>query len=155
MALDYVPIQKHERIDHISVLVRSIPTNLRQYTYEYLEKLAKPTKTDWQLRMAFWNELRLASEFNRPIEISHLYRGICTYQHWRQRVVPNKKRLAWILYPNFDEFTHRMVSDVVLVKIRAWIDRQEIYDLCYKDSGKDCDRLREILSLLLLFPVKS
>src|ERR1035437_6862493 len=85
--------------DALSNAVMKVPSELWTLDESALRDRAKPTRTDYGLRLALWNELRIASAENRPIPPGRIYAGICSAQHWYQNVLGNPEKLAWLLVP--------------------------------------------------------
>jgi hypothetical protein len=85
--------------DALEKAIKRVPKPLWELDEAELREKAKPTKTDYALRMALWNEFRLASRNNTPITASRIFDGICTYQHWYHNVLGNPAKVAWLLCP--------------------------------------------------------
>ncbi len=82
--------------------VRNIPQHLRGIPEEALRQTLKPTQTDIALKMALWNELRVAVHTGKPVIQQRIVAGICTYANWSSRILKNPERLAWILAPSHE-----------------------------------------------------
>ncbi len=79
--------------------VKKIPEEILRLEEAEIRAIAKPTKTDYALRMALWNEFRIAHDTRGTIKPVRIYGGICTYTHWYQNVINVPEKLAWLLQP--------------------------------------------------------
>ena len=81
---------------------QKIPEDIINLSSDELLTSFKPTKVDYALRSAFWNEFRLASLNSEKIILKRVYVGICTYQHFYHNVLNNPYKLAWLIQPYAD-----------------------------------------------------
>ena len=112
--------------------VKRVPRSLWEVDEAGLREKAKPTKTDYALRMALWNEFRLASRSGTRIIANRIYGGICSYQHWWSNVLGNPTKVAWLLCPLQDFETS---LEPLLVRIAERYDEIINIDI-YDAKGK-------------------
>jgi|GEM_PF-2625347 len=112
--------------------VKKVPIEYWSCSEEELEKLAKPSRTDYALRVAFWNEVRLSGEYAAPIKPQRIYQGICSYANWHQNMLSVPAKLAWLLHPLRDY--EKCLEPLLAVMVqRYW----EIIQLpIYDEKGK-------------------
>ncbi len=79
--------------------LEKVPDEYWALSEEELQKLAKPSRTDYALKLAFWNEIRLAGEYITTIKPQRIYGGICSYANWHQNMLSVPEKLAWLLCP--------------------------------------------------------
>ncbi len=79
--------------------LEKVPDEYWAMSEEDLQKLAKPSRTDYALKLAFWNEIRLAGEYITTIKPQRIYGGICSYANWHQNMLSVPEKLAWLLCP--------------------------------------------------------
>jgi hypothetical protein len=79
--------------------LEKVPDEYWAMSEEDLQKLAKPSRTDYALKLAFWNEIRLAGEYVTTIKPQRIYGGICSYANWHQNMLSVPEKLAWLLCP--------------------------------------------------------
>ncbi|MBY0472623.1 hypothetical protein K2X30_15770 [bacterium] len=79
--------------------LEKVPDEYWALSEEDLQKLAKPSRTDYALKLAFWNEIRLAGEYITTIKPQRIYGGICSYANWHQNMLSVPEKLAWLLCP--------------------------------------------------------
>jgi hypothetical protein len=85
--------------DALEKAVKRVPKALWELGEAELREQAKPTRTEYALRMALWNEFRLASRNGTRIIASRIYTGICSYQNWFTNILGNPAKVAWLLCP--------------------------------------------------------
>lgn len=76
-----------------------VPNELFEIPESELERRAKPTMVDHAIRVAFWNEVRIAEAESTSVNLNRVYSGICTYTHWYQNVLNRPEKLAWVVRP--------------------------------------------------------
>ena len=79
-----------------------IPDSIIKLNSEELQTKFRPTKVDYALRSAFWNEFRLSTLNLEKIVLNRVYSGICTYQHFYHNILNNPLKLAWLIQPYSD-----------------------------------------------------
>lgn len=79
--------------------VAKVSPDLWSLDEEHLRERAKPTHTDYALRIALWNEFRIACSDGSTISPQRIYANICSYQHWWQNVLNNPAKVAWLMHP--------------------------------------------------------
>jgi hypothetical protein len=79
--------------------LEKVPDEYWAMSEEELRDLAKPSRTDYALKLAFWNEIRLAGECITTIKPQRIYGGICSYANWHQNMLSVPEKLAWLLSP--------------------------------------------------------
>lgn len=62
-----------------------------------LYKKLTPSEQDDRLRVAFWHEYIAAQDAGRNMKISTVFSQVCTDSGFYEHVLPNPKRMAWIL----------------------------------------------------------
>jgi hypothetical protein len=83
-------------------IANTIPEDLFLLHEDDLEKLTSSQKfslIDRRLRQAFWTEHEKAIKLSRGIIIQNVYTGVCTKQHFYNKVLVDKARVAFILTP--------------------------------------------------------
>jgi hypothetical protein len=85
--------------DAFANAVSKVPMDIWKLGEDELKKRAKPTRTDYALRIALWNEFRISGVSGQPIPPSRIYVNICSYQNWYHNVLNNPNKLAWLLCP--------------------------------------------------------
>ena len=99
--------------------VKRIPERLLAMSEDELRELSKPNQTDYALKCALWNEIRLADQAGAPFKASRIYGGICTQPHWSANVLGNPEKLAWLLSPIRDY--GKMLEPLLAVMVeRYW-----------------------------------
>lgn len=126
--------------DAFADAVSGVPVELLGLESDALEQRFRPTRTDWALKCAFWNEIRNSPGSPGSIKPSRIFGGICSEQHWYGHFLKDKARVAWILSParNYEQ---ELESLLPLVAAKA----HEILTIDYRD-----DRGRPVPGLLKL-----
>src|ERR1035437_8789590 len=109
--------------------VSKVPSDLWEKEESALRALAKPTKTDYALRLALWNEIRLAQGNGQEVSAARVYTGICSYQHFYQNLLQVPAKLVWLLQP-LKEYEESL--EPLLIKIAERYS--EILDMDVRDS---------------------
>jgi hypothetical protein len=108
--------------------LEKVPDEYWTLSEEELRELAKPSRTDYALKLAFWNEIRLASEYITTIKPQRIYGGICSYANWHQNMLSVPEKLAWLLCPLRD-FQQSLEPLLVCMVERYWeIIKLPFYD---------------------------
>jgi hypothetical protein len=115
--------------DALKAAMKKVPESYWGLEEAVLREQAKPTRTDYALRMALWNELRIAHARGEPVKASRIYEGICSYQHWWSNVLNVPEKLAWLLCP-LQDYTRSLEPLLVRIAERY----QEILDMDVRDS---------------------
>lgn len=108
--------------------VKKVPQEYWSCSEDELRELVKPSQTDYALRVAFWNEVRLSEQDKILIKPYRIYQGICSYANWHQNVLSVPAKLAWLLQPlrNYEKCLEPLLA--VMVE-RYWeIIQLPIYD---------------------------
>lgn len=108
--------------------VKKVPQEYWSRSEDELRELAKPSQTDYALRVAFWNEVRHSEQDKIPIKPHRIYQGICSYANWHQNVLSAPAKLAWLLHPlrNYEKCLEPLL---VVMAQRYWeIIQLPIYD---------------------------
>lgn len=61
--------------------------------------LGRFTPKENKLRLAFWREYHRASEAGAVVAETAIIRGICSFRHWRERILTDPIKFTYILTP--------------------------------------------------------
>lgn len=118
-----------------------VPKQYLDLSEEEARTLAKPTKTDYALRVSLWREITLSNETGDTISSSRIHRGVCSYQHFWQNVLGRPEKLAWLLQPVRD---YEEMLEPLLLKAQERL--YEIVTLDFKDKrGRPIPSLVRVL----------
>lgn len=118
--------------ESVEKAVKRVPADLWELEEKDIRDKAKPTKTDYALRLALWNEFRLAQGSGRTIKANRIFEGICTPQHWYQNVLTKPEKVAWLFSP-LQEYEQSL--EPLLVRVAERYD--EIINMnVYDEDGK-------------------
>jgi hypothetical protein len=125
--------------------MRKLSPELRAMDPCELTLLERPTRTDYALRLALWNEIRLAAEECREADPLRVYRGICSGSHWRQNVLSRPEKVAWLLSPAVD-----LRADLrpLLSHLVERSHALSSLDLCDRDGRPQLEVIRQVLRAL-------
>lgn len=95
--------------------VKKVPQEYWSCSEDELRELAKPSQTDYALRVVFWNEVRLSEQDKIPIKPYRIYQGICSYANWHQNILSVPAKLAWLLHPlrNYEKCLEPLLAVMV------------------------------------------
>ncbi len=143
---DSLPITwlEGDRAPHISVLLSNNPVITRAIDaldIDLLEKGERRLELDikagaggWPrqlglLKIAFWEEYRLAHKERRRMRIEDVFFGICHRAYWDKQVVQKPLHLAWMIHPPADELIlQKEIIQLTQKKIRDALD-MPIYNI--------------------------
>ncbi len=126
--------------------VKKISPELLEKTEEELRNIAKPTRTDYAIRMSLWNEIRLAQVQSRQVRPLNIYSGISSYNNYYYNILNNPEKLAWVLQP-VQEYEKEVQSMLPRVTDRY-------YELINMDIKDDKGHVNPALARILLSAIK-
>jgi hypothetical protein len=101
----------------LSTAIRRIETATWDLTLKELDRRARPTPLDRQLKIRLWGSANVLGPGKRP-KLKNIYSGLCTYTHFYNNVLGRPDKLAWLLKPSSEfEFSlacleHRIIGCV-------------------------------------------
>jgi hypothetical protein len=129
--------------DAVREAVLRLPEEYLIMTENQLKKEAKPTRTDYALRVSFWREFDKIfwRDGKRKIVSLHVYAGICTDTYFYDRFLKNPRKVAWLVRPQ-QTYAKEMEAILARVTERLW----EIVDIPIRDrKGNVSSRNADIL----------
>jgi hypothetical protein len=113
-----------------------------------LQRMVDPTFTLSRLRLSFWNEYENAIQHNRKMKISKIIAGVCTETLFKKKVLPDHKKLAYLLSPPKDYMlTVKEALDAGLDNLRA-IVTAKVLDEKGQLNAKAADVVLKAIALL-------
>ncbi len=76
-----------------------VPAGLWELGAEDLDKIAKPTNTDKEVRFELWKGITNYVEKKDVIEGKYLYRNHCSYTHFWYGILQKPEKVVWLLAP--------------------------------------------------------
>lgn len=118
--------------DAFARAVERVPADYWERPDDELHVMAEPSRTDYALKCALWNEVRRAT--SNPLEEKRIaprevFGGICSEALFYNHVLGNPAKVAWLLSPI------REYEKMVTPLLYCWIERQwEILNLPLLDK---------------------
>jgi len=88
--------------DKLSKCIQDVPKELLDKSLIELEAEVKPSKMLKAVKVMFWREVNRAQMHNTVMVSANVWRGACHENTFYNRVLPNPKRMAWLLIPNME-----------------------------------------------------
>lgn len=82
--------------------VEHLPDELLLMDEARLKRHCDPGELECRLRIQFWDEWNQACDEGRPMSVSAIMRGICYAEYFYQVILPDPKKLAWVIKPPAD-----------------------------------------------------
>lgn len=125
--------------------------DLRYMSESELHKRCAPESIDGRLRLNFWDEYNLAQDRNRMMRIQNIVRNVSSMEYWKERVLGDKLKLAYICIPPKDYLIYtRQLHDLGMSKL------EEILQLPIQDKkGNPNTRLiGEIIKIVQMLDLR-
>ncbi len=107
--------------------VEGVPADYWERPDSELQVMAEPSRTDYALKCALWNEIRRATNdptSEKRIAPREVFGGICSEALFYGHVLANPAKVAWLLSPI------REYEKMITPLLYCWIERQwEILNL--------------------------
>lgn len=133
--------------DAIKHAIDLVPESLLVLSDGELSRTLKPTPVDVALRMAFWRRFEMVA-VGRAKQVTpiHVYSGVCSEAYFRQKVLTDPLRVAWLIHP-FEQYANKI--DAVLFDS---IDR--LWQFVRMDvsgpDGRECPRRVEVVHKIIV-----
>jgi hypothetical protein len=127
--------------------VLKVPKELWQMTlYELLLKF-NPTKVDCAIKERFWTYIHSTPDL-KPIDLSSLYKDICTYTNLYNHFLSNPTKIVWLLTLDDDNKSRLNSVETDLLKKLEQILLLQIYDEKGRPNHKSIDQVIRATALI-------
>lgn len=82
--------------------INALPDKLLNMSEAQLKRHCNPDELTCRLRIQFWDEYNAACDAERPLRIANIMRGLTYTEYFYQNVLPDQKKIAWIIKPPQD-----------------------------------------------------
>lgn len=96
-----------EEIMKVPILPPSVNEARDKIPEEYFEKdvdelraLSNPREVDYLVKISFWKYYHRAEKTGGAVELAKVCRGICSKTYFRERLLRNPAKCAWLLSPS-------------------------------------------------------
>lgn len=78
--------------------IEAIPADYWEMGEKQLRKQAKPSLTEYEMKVALWGEIDASNEMGRKISVYNIYSDVCS-EAFFYKTINNLEKLAWLMSP--------------------------------------------------------